>query len=92
MWFIYTYILHIFAFNGVPCLLNLPQTFLLVGEDKSHAAIPKEKVEKVQSLTDPLAEATNVEKLVNEIINKTSKTFLSEVNKVIRQFHVVFFV
>ncbi|KAG6505593.1 uncharacterized protein LOC121986249 isoform X1 [Zingiber officinale] len=50
------------------------------GDAKSRAVLPK-KVDKVQRSIDPLAEATDIEKLVKEILNKTSTALLTEVTK-----------
>lgn len=58
------------------------------GDAKSRAVLPK-KVDKVQCSIDPLAEATDIEKLVKEILNKTSTALLTEVTKLI--LHFLFF-
>ncbi|CAL9751674.1 unnamed protein product [Musa acuminata subsp. burmannicoides] len=58
--------------------LTVKKPTKLAGEAKSPAALQKEKLQKVQSSIDPLAEATNIEKLVKEIMDKTSTAFLNE--------------
>ncbi|CAL9099660.1 unnamed protein product [Musa acuminata var. zebrina] len=73
----------IFLFLGSLVLLNLAWFHIvLAGEAKSPAALQKEKLQKVQSSIDPLAEATNIEKLVKEIMDKTSTAFLNEVAEI----------
>ncbi|URE04787.1 hypothetical protein MUK42_20485 [Musa troglodytarum] len=62
--------------------LTVEKPTKLAGEAKSPAALQKEKLQKVQSSIDPLAEATNIEKLVKEIMNKTSTAFLNEVAEI----------
>ncbi|THU66232.1 hypothetical protein C4D60_Mb05t11980 [Musa balbisiana] len=74
--------------NAVTCIptgndgLTVKKPTKLAGEAKSPAALQKEKLQKVQSSIDPLAEATNIEKLVKEIMDKTSTAFLNEVAEI----------
>lgn len=62
------------------------------GDAKSKAVLPK-KVDKVQRSIDPLAEATDIEKLVKEILNKTSTALLAEVTRLILHsfFQLIFY-
>ncbi|KAG6509061.1 hypothetical protein ZIOFF_034452 [Zingiber officinale] len=70
------------AISSKICLVLLIWNFPLPasGDAKSRAVLPK-KVDKVQRSIDPLAEATDIEKLVKEILNKTSTALLTEVTK-----------
>ncbi|RWW29239.1 hypothetical protein GW17_00006246 [Ensete ventricosum] len=61
--------------------LTVEKPTKLAVEAKRSAASQKEKLQKVQSSTDPLAEATNIEKVVKEILDKTSTAFLNELTK-----------
>ncbi|RRT47513.1 hypothetical protein B296_00052634, partial [Ensete ventricosum] len=61
--------------------LTVEKPTKLAVEAKRSAASQKEKLQKVQSSIDPLAEATNIEKLVKEILDKTSTAFLNEITK-----------
>lgn len=62
------------------------------GDAKSKAVLPK-KCDKVQRSIDPLAEATDIEKLVKEILNKTSTALLAEVTRLILHsfFQLIFY-
>ncbi|XP_038990406.1 uncharacterized protein LOC103712526 [Phoenix dactylifera] len=54
---------------------------LSLGQANSRPDLPKNAVEKTQNRVDALAEASDVGKFVNEIIDKISTAFLSEVSK-----------